>query len=61
VLSLILIGYLIHWIPAGMKEKYRGIFSEMPVYAQALTAVVVVFVMYQLMSDEMQPFIYFQF
>ena len=61
VLSLILIGYLIHWIPAGAKEKYRSFFAEMPVYAQAVTVVIVVFAMYQLMSDEMQPFIYFQF
>lgn len=61
VLALILIGYLIHWIPAGVKEKYRGFFSEMPVYAQAVSVVVVVVAMYQLMSDEMQPFIYFQF
>jgi D-alanyl-lipoteichoic acid acyltransferase DltB (MBOAT superfamily) len=61
VLSLILIGYLIHWIPAGTKERYRSFFAEMPVYAQAVTVVLVVFTMYQLMSDEMQPFIYFQF
>ncbi len=61
VLSLVLIGYLIHWIPSGMKEKYREIFAGLPIYAMALAVVCVIFVMYQLMSDEMQPFIYFQF
>jgi D-alanyl-lipoteichoic acid acyltransferase DltB (MBOAT superfamily) len=61
VLSLILLGYIIHWIPAKQKEKYREFFAGLPVYAQALAVVAVIFVMYQLMSDEMQPFIYFQF
>lgn len=61
VLTLILIGYLIHWIPSSIKEKYRNIFAGLPLYVMALLVVLVVFVMYQLMSDEMQPFIYFQF
>lgn len=61
VLSLILIGYLIHWIPAKQKEWYRNFFAGLPVYVMALAVVAVIFVMYQLMSDEMQPFIYFQF
>jgi alginate O-acetyltransferase complex protein AlgI len=61
VLSLVLIGYLIHWIPGSMKEKYREYFAGLPVYAMALAVVGAIFVMYQLMSDEMQPFIYFQF
>ncbi len=61
VLSLVLVGYLIHWIPSKQKEKYREFFASLPIYAMALAVVAVIFVMYQLMSDEMQPFIYFQF
>lgn len=61
VLGLILLGYLIHWIPESIKVKYRSYFAGMPYYAMALAVVLVVFVMYQLMSAEMQPFIYFQF
>ncbi len=61
VLGLILLGYLIHWIPLNIKEKYRTYFAELPLYAMAIVTVVIVFAMYQLMSDEMQPFIYFQF
>lgn len=61
VLSILLLGYLVHWIPSSVKEKYRNWFSGLPYYAMALFAAVVVFVLYQLMSDEMQPFIYFQF
>lgn len=61
VLSLILFGYLIHWIPSSYKEKYRSWFANLPYAYMALVIVSVVFVLYQLMSDEMQPFIYFQF
>jgi D-alanyl-lipoteichoic acid acyltransferase DltB (MBOAT superfamily) len=61
VFSLILAGYLIHWIPSSIKERYRSYFAELPVYAKAAAVLLVVFTMYQLMSDEMQPFIYFQF
>lgn len=61
VFALMAAGYLIHWIPSSVKERYRYAFAGMPVYAMAVAVVAVVFVMYQLMSDEMQPFIYFQF
>lgn len=61
VLSLILLGYLIHWIPTSYKEKYRSWFANLSYPYMAMVIVVVVFALYQLMSDEMQPFIYFQF
>lgn len=61
VLSLVLLGYLIHWIPSAYKEKYRNYFSNLPYYKMALFVIGAVFVIYQLMSNEMQPFIYFQF
>lgn len=61
VFSVILIGYLIHWIPETTKEKYRLKFAELPLPVMSLVAVVFVFCIYQMVSGEMQPFIYFQF
>lgn len=61
VLSVVLIGYIIHWIPERIKEKYRTVFSELPIPVMSLVAIVAVFCIYQLVSGEMQPFIYFQF
>lgn len=61
VLSLILLGYLIHWIPFKYKEQYRSWFAGLSYPFMALIVLTVVMVLYQLMSDEMQPFIYFQF
>ena len=54
-------GYLIHWIPETIKEKYRLKFAELPLPVMSLVAVVFVFCIYQMVSGEMQPFIYFQF
>jgi D-alanyl-lipoteichoic acid acyltransferase DltB (MBOAT superfamily) len=61
VLAVIAAGYLIHWIPERFKAAYRKVFSEMPVPAMAGVVIVAVFLLYQAMSSEMQPFIYFQF
>lgn len=61
VLSLVLLGYLIHWIPSIYKEKYRNYFANLAYYQMAFVVIGAVFIIYQLMSDEMQPFIYFQF
>ena len=61
VLTVILIGFLIHWIPEKRKEKYRNWFSELhPAYMLGI-GILAVLSMYQFMSGDMQPFIYFQF
>lgn len=61
VFSLMLLGYLIHWIPEKIKETYRNWFATRHIAFIAVMIVCAVFLMYQLMSGEMQPFIYFQF
>ncbi len=61
VFMVIALGYLIHWIPERNKQAYRERFAGLSVPAMATTVVVAVFCIYQLISGEMQPFIYFQF
>lgn len=61
VFTVMLIGYLIHWIPESFKEKYRLRFATLPLPVMGLVVVLAVFCIYQLISGEMQPFIYFQF
>lgn len=61
VLIVMFIGYLIHWIPEKFKNKYRTTFANLPIPLMVLVVVAIVFCVYQLMSSEMQPFIYFQF
>jgi len=61
VLGIALLGYLVHWIPEKIKEKYRNAFARLPLPVMVLCCVVIVFLLFQIMSSEMQPFIYFQF
>ncbi|MBS1652166.1 MAG: MBOAT family protein [Bacteroidetes bacterium] len=61
VFLIMLLGYIIHWIPENIKEKYRFYFAKLNYVTMLLITVAVVFSAYQLMSGDMQPFIYFQF
>jgi alginate O-acetyltransferase complex protein AlgI len=61
IFALLVAGYVIHWIPERVKIAYRNWFASQHLIVMGLLVVVVVFCMYQLMSGEMQPFIYFQF
>lgn len=61
VFIVMLAGYLIHWVPEKTKISYRTWFASRSFAVMGLIAVFAVFCMYQLMSGEMQPFIYFQF
>jgi hypothetical protein len=61
VFAVMLLGYLIHWIPESFKEKYRLRFAELPLPAMSVAVVAFAFCIYQMVSGEMQPFIYFQF
>lgn len=55
------IGYLIHWLPSNFKDWYRNTFIKAPMAIQILISFVTVVVLYQVISSDMQPFIYFQF
>ena len=55
------IGMIIHWLPERFKRRYRLSFAMLPLWAMALVTVAVVFVIYQFVTADLQPFIYFQF
>ena len=61
VFALMAAGYLIHWLPEAWKVRYRQWFASQPLWLMGIITVFAIFLMYQLMSGEMQPFIYFQF
>jgi alginate O-acetyltransferase complex protein AlgI len=61
VLTIILLGLVIHWLPETIKVKYRNWFIARPIYQKIFISVVVVFVIYQSVSAGLQPFIYFRF
>jgi hypothetical protein len=61
VLAVVVLGFLIHWIPERYKENYRNAFANLPLPGLVFACVFIVFCLYQIMSSQMQPFIYFQF
>jgi D-alanyl-lipoteichoic acid acyltransferase DltB (MBOAT superfamily) len=60
-ISLIALGYFIHWLPVTTKEYYKELFYNVPTWAKAGITTVVVFALYQVTSAGVQAFIYFQF
>ena len=61
VIFVIILGFLIHFIPEKYKLWYRGKFAKASVYLQLIICFFVVFIIYQIASTSLQPFIYFQF
>ena len=55
------LGYTIHWLPSAWKNSYKNAFIRLPYYIQVVAAFVISFFLYQVLSSDMQPFIYFAF
>ena len=61
VVTLFVLGMIIHWLPERWKRRYRIMFASLPIPIMVLVVAIVVFVVYQFVTADMQPFIYFQF
>ena len=61
IFLLIIFGMIIHWLPTNFKRRYRLWFANMPLPIMAIVVVVIVFVIYQFVTADLQKFIYFQF
>ena len=60
VVVLFVLGMVIHWLPDKWKQWYRLRFASMPLWAMLIAVAAVVFIVYQFITADMQPFIYFQ-
>ncbi|MBQ4376674.1 MAG: MBOAT family protein [Bacteroidales bacterium] len=61
VFLLFLFGMIVHWLPVRFKRRYRLWMATMPMWMLLLITVGTVFVVYQFVTADLQPFIYFQF
>ncbi len=61
VFTLFGVGMVIHWLPERWKRWYRVNFALLPIWLIGVIVVVAVFVLYQFVTADLQPFIYFQF
>jgi alginate O-acetyltransferase complex protein AlgI len=61
VFGVMVIGMVVHWLPESFKQRYREAFASLPLWLMALISAGVVVLVYQTVTAEMVPFIYFQF
>lgn len=60
-LLIILLGFLIHFIPKKWKDGAREYFTMLPDAVKVVVCALIIFVCYQAKTADVQPFIYFQF
>ena len=61
VFALMGIGYLLHWCPDSWQNACSRGMVRMPVVVQAFILIALIFLVIQVKSSDIQPFIYFQF
>ena len=61
VFALMLLGYVLHFLPTGCERACQRAVTRLPLVGQALLLVVIIYVVIQVKTSDIQPFIYFQF
>lgn len=61
VFSLMLLGYLLHFVPNSWERQCQRFVTWLPLVGKAILMVAVIYLVIQMKSAEIQPFIYFQF
>ncbi len=61
VFSLLLLGYLLHFLPSSIRRGAGRAVVRAPYLVQLLLFIVLLFFIVQIKSADVQPFIYFQF
>lgn len=61
VFILIAIGFALHFMPRRAEESFFNLVQRTPLIGKAILIVVLVFIVIQIKSSDIQPFIYFKF
>ena len=61
VFALMVIGYVLHFMPKRSEDALRGVVTRTPLLIQAAILAIAIFIVVQFKSAGVQPFIYFQF
>ncbi|MDR0746243.1 MAG: MBOAT family protein [Mediterranea sp.] len=61
VFALMLLGFLLHFAPARWETAFARHVVRLPLFGKALLMVVLIYLVIQVKSSEIQPFIYFRF
>lgn len=61
VVALMIIGYVLHFVPKSVETAFATRMASLPFPVKAAWIVAIIFIVMQVKSSEIQPFIYFQF
>lgn len=61
IFGLIVLGYILHFMPTKIENLYKRIVIALPWFLQAILLVIVIWIVAQFKSADIAPFIYFQF
>lgn len=61
VFALMAVGFLLHWCPDGWQQACSRCVTRLPLVGQAFLLVALIYLVIQVKSSDIQPFIYFQF
>ncbi|MCH2224940.1 MAG: MBOAT family protein [Crocinitomicaceae bacterium] len=61
VFWIMIVGFIIHWLPDKVKKLYENLFTKMPLTLQVVSIAIIVVLMYQAIGAEQSPFVYLAF
>ena len=61
VFALMAVGFLLHWCPDSWQQACSRCVTRLPLLGQAFLLVALIYLVIQVKSSDIQPFIYFQF
>lgn len=61
VFALMAVGFLLHWCPDSWQQACSRGVTRLPLVVQAFLLVALIYLVIQVKSSDIQPFIYFQF
>lgn len=61
VFLIILLGYLLHFTSESVEKRTLNLFSHIPLWLYSVILALLIYLIMQMSSGEVQPFIYFQF
>ena len=61
VFAFMAVGFVLHFLPDRWEEACQRGVIRLPLVAQALLLILIIYVVIQVKTSDIQPFIYFQF
>ena len=61
VFAFLVVGFILHFVPRSAELKTEALVGKLPTIGKAILLIMVIWLVIQVKSSDIQPFIYFQF